>query len=62
MRTVQQPAGGQSLHVPARGDGRDTQSLGEIRHPYGAALTHQIQQSVMTFGGTFAHGGSPSGG
>lgn len=59
MRPVEQPAACQRLHVTAGGDGGHPQLDGEVGDPDGAPFAYQVQQAVMTFSGTFAHGGRP---
>ncbi|WP_141724818.1 DeoR family transcriptional regulator, partial [Streptomyces niveus] len=48
--------------VTARRDVEALAARGLLDRAHGAALTDQTEQPVMTFGGTFAHGGGPPGG
>lgn len=59
MRPLQQPPGGQRLDIAPGGDRGHAEPVRQIGDPYGAALAHQVQQPVMTFSSTFAHGDSP---
>ncbi|GGS69380.1 hypothetical protein GCM10010222_07770 [Streptomyces tanashiensis] len=59
MHPVEQAPAGQDLDVPAGGDGGDPEAFGQFGDAGGAALAHQGQQSVVSFGGTLAHGVFP---
>ncbi|CAM5446388.1 hypothetical protein STANM309S_03351 [Streptomyces tanashiensis] len=60
MHPVEQAPAGQDLDVPAGGDRGDPEAFGQFGDAGGAALAHQGQQSVVSFGGTLAHGVFPS--
>lgn len=62
MHPVEQPPRRQRLGIAARRHRGDAEPVREVRDPCGALFAYQFQQSVMTFSGTFAHGGSLSGG
>ncbi len=59
MHPVEQAPAGQDLDVPAGGDGGDAEPFGQLGDAGGAALAHQGQQSVVSFGSTLAHGAVP---